>query len=118
MKFLMLNLLIAITCFQSNNSDQFAPSNYRTVSDFSVAALLQGSIVMEDEVMLKVDTGSPEDPVSTIEVFLYSGDLLLEVSTCNTQQCAINLSSLAAGSYTIVVTTSSNRVFSSLVQIS
>ncbi|MEM1324029.1 MAG: hypothetical protein AAGG75_27455 [Bacteroidota bacterium] len=78
----------------------------------------QGFIVMEDEVMLRVDTETPEDPVSTIQVFSASDELLLELSTCHTQQCTVDLSVLAVGSYKVVVKTSTNRAFSSFVQIS
>lgn len=77
-----------------------APAYYRTAP--------MGSIVMEDAIMMLVDTGNPSVTIATVKVYDSSETLVLTASHCYSDTCRITLSSLPSGDYDVFVETNNS----------
>lgn len=69
-----------------------------------------GTIVMEN-IVLRVDTGNPSDPVKQLKIYQES-NLVFSDNGCGVSNCSYNLESLASGLYTVVVYTTNGVSFS------
>jgi len=78
-----------------------------------------GSIIMEDDVMMRVDTEDSSKTIVSIEISsLTSGQNLLSIQGCGASVCLVNLSSLANGSYQAHATDSAGETLSATVTVS
>ena len=108
-------LFLMICCFVlSLNANALVPASVNTVStDECLENFVpgpRGNIVILDDI-LKVDTEDTSDPVDVI--LIYSGGVLIEAyHGCTSSECDMDISHLAAGTYTVVVHTDSGYSFS------
>ena len=114
MKFLILNFLF-VFAFGNTNAYVLPTSNAHLA--FIVEELPAGVVTVED-INLRVNTGDSAIAVDAIEIFDQSESLVMQVGGCNQQECLVNLSTLAAGTYDVTVTTDSGYTFSGTVTLS
>ena len=73
-------------------------------------------IIMEDDILLRVDSGNPNDLIALIEITQFAETVFVNES-CNQAICISDLSVLAAGEYVINVTTTNNVLFSDSITL-
>lgn len=78
--------------------------------------LNEGTIVMEDDVML-LETMDPDDVISAIEISSNDGVTVEHINGCFSSRCSVDLSHLSAGQYTIQASTANENLFSESIEI-
>ncbi|MEO1518720.1 MAG: hypothetical protein AAFV95_27145 [Bacteroidota bacterium] len=73
------------------------------------------SIIIQDEVMLRVDTEDPGNTIQLIQLFDEQNNCVLSHAGCQQSVCKLNLSALPGGSYQVIVATSTGAVLSNTV---
>ncbi|MEO1626014.1 MAG: hypothetical protein AAFV25_12720 [Bacteroidota bacterium] len=73
------------------------------------------SIIIQDEVMLRVDTHDPGNTIQLIQLFDEQNNCVLSHAGCQQSICKLNLGVLPSGSYLVMVDTSTGAVLSSTV---
>lgn len=114
MKFLILNFLL-VFAFGNTNAYVFPTSSNDLA--FVVEEIPGGGVISIEDIDLRVNTGNPSISVEEIKIFDQSGNLVMQVGGCNQQECLVSLSTLAAGTYDVTVTTDSGYTFSGTVTL-
>lgn len=83
----------------------FFPVSNFSADDSSLSSAPMGSIVMEDDIMLLVDTETSGVTVTSIKVYDSSQTLVLNITTCQSRTCEVDVSALASGDYDVDVET-------------
>lgn len=115
MKFLILNFLFLV--FSTGNANTCVDLSTNFDSYEEEVLLSGGTVVITDEILLRVNTSNASVIVSNIEIFDQSENLVMQVQGCNLQECLADISSLGAGTYDVVVTTNNNYSFSGAVTL-
>ena len=83
------------------------------------ATVAGGSIIMEDDIMMRVDTEDGNKTIVSIGVCsLASGQNVLSVEGCGASVCLVNLSSLDNGSYQAHAVDNTGQTISATVTVS
>jgi len=91
-------------------------TNFQNSSD-SLLEFRSGFIVVEDDVDLLADTGSPSVTIDRIDILDLSDNLVASYTGCGLQSCYIDLSALSPGRYKAEVFTSNGGSFSDFIDL-
>lgn len=112
-----MKFLILIFLFTFGNTNAYVNVFPTVKNSLVLEDEFVAGIIMIEDVVLRVNTDNSSIFIDEIEVYDQSENLVMQILGCNLQECLVDLSSLAAATYDVNVTTDNNYTFSGTITL-